>query len=315
MGSKGNQVDKVVRTISNSEVESFSDCQLKHYFRHRLNLVQRKLPTALATGIFGHEILAHFYTMKSEGREQSQINSECMDLIDEISLREDLDPEVEDGIRTAIFPFFKMKNLPHENWEILDIEKNYEVRNLPGADSHFFGFTLDLLVKEKDTGEVALVDHKFVYDFWTMNKIAVANQPRKYKWALNQLGIPVTKFYIQQLRTRKLKSPTIDDRYRLTAVETSSAEDENFMWEHIKTANEIAEFWNLPQQIHREKLRRAFNYSSCKSCELVNVCTTQMRGESAKKLLLVDFQQNVRYGEKYNNEPDAPEKEVIELPH
>lgn len=303
-------MDMEPRTISNTEVENHNRCEYVHYYANGLNLTQRKLPNPLAIGIAGHEVLAHYYEMLRAGADQTSRGMECMELFGEIVERDKLDFEVETPLQRALYPFFKAKTLPHDNWEILEIERTYQVTDVPGAVNNYFGFTIDLLIREKSTGKVVLVDHKFVNDFWTLAKAQFAAQPRKYKWGLNRLGIPVETTYIHQLRYRDLKNAKPEDRVKVLPVPTTEEEDLEFMRNHQLTANEIARLWELGDlQKWKSQIRRQTNYASCKGCMFADPCATQYKRKSAKSLLTAEYKPNTRYSEQYNthaSDSDTP---------
>lgn len=305
-------IAEVVRTIGNTEVEDLNRCERYHYFAHGLNLIKRESPKALATGIHGHEVLALYYRLRQRGISRARAATQAMMYIDEVVSQHDLRDEIEMMITTALMPFFKTPHdLPEDDWDILEIEKSYEVRGIPGAINNFYGLTVDLLIQEKSTGKIKIVDHKFCNDFWTAHKISLASQPRKYAWALRQKGVPVEGTILQQFRYRSLKEPTWNDRFRAVEVNPDHQEQDNYMREHVKTANKAARFWSMGLQEWYDNTTIQKNYASCQGCQFTEACVTTLQGGSPKEFLMNEFVTNEKYSEQYNTPGFTMEK--IEL--
>jgi hypothetical protein len=104
--------------------------------------------------------------------------------------------------------WYSREPLRQYRWEILDIEKGFE---LPIDDTGELIFTgrLDVIVRDLDTGGLWVVDHKTrssITDWWK-DKFVMDSQMSGYAWAASKLyGEPVTGVYINALEFRKLPS-------------------------------------------------------------------------------------------------------------
>lgn len=81
--------------------------------------------------------------------------------------------------------FWSFQGFP-ENWEIIAVEQRCDVKIF---DRRFLGF-IDLLVRNKDTGKLIVVDHKSKKKFYTQNELQhYAIQPYLYsKWVYETYG-------------------------------------------------------------------------------------------------------------------------------
>jgi hypothetical protein len=104
------------------------------------------------------------------------------------------------------------ENLP---WEILHVEQQFDVWLTQEFE---FSMRLDLLIRDLSDGKIKVVDHKFVYDFWNMDKIRLSGQLPKYIGALRANNIKVDDAILNQIRYRKMKAPTLDQLFQQTPV-------------------------------------------------------------------------------------------------
>lgn len=285
------------RIISNSEVEDFV-CEMKHYFKHGRNLRARELNDALQIGIAGHDIIATYYQAIKDGKPFPVAAKLALDMLD-IGEGLKLPGNVRAILYDRILNYLKYyKNAP---WEILEVEKKYEI----GFDEDpTFGLRIDLLVRilrGRFTGQIAIVDHKFCYDFWPERKKLAHIQLKKYRWALEQIDIPVKQIILAQIRYRK----NAVDKFKHDYLDTNTFEMNSLMQQHFIAADRIEELRSEGLEVWHGKARRALVDSVCKQCDFERICLQERNGapkEDIDKTLEVYYRQEEVYG--YNPRED-----------
>jgi hypothetical protein len=95
-----------------------------------------------------------------------------------------------------------------DNWQIIAVEHPAEV-DLPAPDGSTGRFRLklkiDLVVKERDTGRIRIVDHKSGKDLPHRKALELDDQFPLYQWALQVLGRNVFGLTYNAARTLRLK--------------------------------------------------------------------------------------------------------------
>jgi hypothetical protein len=176
-----------------------------------------------------------------------------------------------------------------DEWEILEAEQQHD---LPINDSYSMPIKLDLLVRERSTGDIALVDYKTCYDFWSDDQIALSAQAPKYIAALRNAGIKVDKLLLEQIRYRKIKEPTQDQLFRRTPIKPGTAKIRNVMQDHITASNSISQYRALPDAQRNELATRVLNPMLCKSCEVRDLCKSELDGGDIGYAIQVGYKKN-----------------------
>lgn len=288
--------------ISNTEVSMFLTCPRSHYYRFRLDVEPRwnLLNRALKRGIVGHECLEEYYTVLKNGGTVEEASKASLDKLNErIKYQIELDPYDSKAIDDLkhlkgllmMYPGVYRK----EPFEILEVESIHKVKV---NNSTEYALRLDLLVQFTTgafIGDLALIDHKFLYNFKTNAELAMDAQLVKYNHTLRSKGFKVTKGYFNQVRTRSLKNPMPTDLFRRVMVQPTHIETERVWTEQAVTAERIAEYKALSKEDHSAVAVRNLNPMICRSCFFQTLCKAEMGGDSIKNLLVVDFQKNT-YG-------------------
>lgn len=162
-----------------------------------------------------------------------------------------------------------------ENWFPVEIERQHETI-LDNKTGLSYGMRLDLLADTK--GSLVLVDHKFLYNFFSDKELAMATQLQKYLFTLNTNGIPVKTVVINQIRYRELKNPNPSMIFKRTYVHSSLTERSAIMDEHKRTAKEIHGLKTLDIDAHFSATRMSLDKYTCGSCIFQPLCKDYLQG-------------------------------------
>lgn len=262
--------------ISNSEVKSYLDCERRHFYSFRKGLKPTTYSKALTRGIVGHEALEAFYKAKQAGHDKAF----CVEAMD-IVLKEAMGKHPEYLPEFAQLDAVLSRYVSHywdEPWKILEVESPHSM--LLG-NSIEYGLRLDLLVEVtagRDKGQVIIVDHKFVYDFFTDRELEMNAQQVKYIATLRKNGIPVRKAVLNQIRYRQLKSPRPDMLFRRSSIHTTEGEIKRFLNEFSKVAVDLNFLYGLTEDEHKEMTKMHIDKTTCGKCSYQPLCKLYLEG-------------------------------------
>ena len=280
------------RKISNSEVGTWLSCRRKYYYRFDLLLEPKKLSHSLQRGILFHLAMESFNIAYMEDRNKNFNDAafKGASLIQAQFLNyETYDSEIAVDCLRIYNIYMQILEQRIDEWEILEAEQQHD---LPINESYSMPIKLDLLVRERSTGEIALVDYKTCYDFWSDDQIALSAQASKYIGALRNDGIRVDKLFLEQIRYRKIKDPTMDQLFRRTTVKPGSAKIRNVMADHITASNSIIQYRALPDAQRNQLATRVLNPMVCKGCEVRDLCKSELDGGDIGYAIQVGYKKN-----------------------
>lgn len=284
--------------ISNTEVATFNACERRHYYAFLLDggYEPRQFSTALSRGIIGHSALAEFYTTLRETEDLVEAKDSMVKSIHQLAVG--LNPDL-DMLGKLLFllkdyaDFYGETDL--ENWEILAVEKYYDI---PLTERFKYGMRLDLLVRDRFTGETIVVDHKFVYDFYTANQLLIDAQLPKYIGTVQANGVKVHKGMINQIRHRTRKGAMeMDEKFRreFQVWTINTKEIRNVMKDQVIVSERISDRREMPIEEAENLAVRNIHKMNCDNCAFLQVCKSQLQGESIKLALSAFYQPN-HYG-------------------
>lgn len=291
-----NESDEM-RRISNSEASAFLQCERKWYYQYALNLEPIKHSESLSRGVIGHECLAVYY-------EHLLVNPEDFATAEQKAqenlfkyFQTEFETEMLSNLLKLLQRYFSVCR--DYGWKILQVER---LLSVPVNDDYEYVMRLDLLVRLRD-GRVALVDHKFVYDFYPQDVIDMNVQLPKYMGALAYNDTPVDVAILNQLRHRLKKGTMTDDElFRQSQIKPTGKRIQNIMREQFRASDQIVNLLNMPDKGESVVLRTQ-NQMNCKNCPMMILCSADLDGSDTTLMKQIEFRQNVNYG--YNFEESA----------
>lgn len=274
------------RIISNSEVTAYNECARRHWYQYQEGLQPRSYGLALTRGIIGHEALERYYLTIMNGgsvedakhgmfvwydnyvTEFISYNPTEFDKIMMLSqLRQLLERYVE---------FYR-----NDDFNVLAVEHVYTA---PVDDFISYGMKLDVLIELTSglyRGELAIFDHKFLYNFKSDEELSIDGQLPKYIRTVAGSGIHVTRGIFNQIRYRELKNDDPEAIFRRTYVKPSKAAKEG-IWEEQRDAS--IEIVNNPRPP-----RRTLSPLVCKNCYFLQLCRADLNGEPTGTIRKIDY--------------------------
>lgn len=291
--------------VSNTEVTMFNTCKRSHFYRFRLAVEPRThmLPMALRRGLVGHEALDIYYNDLKNGLTNRQAMEHGIETVKSHVKQVVLDMMGQPGLDKVLKMFKALIPLlqgyaeyyEEEPFEVVETESFHKTQLTATIE---YGLRLDLLIKfikGELYGNLAVMDHKFLYNFKTPQELDLDGQLPKYVQTLRAEGRKVNRRYFNIIRTRELKDPAPTDLYRRVQVTSNKTKNEAIWAEQRMVAEEIQRYMEMPEEEHDALATRNLNPFVCRGCYFSSICNTQLEGRSIETDLKVNYQPNT-YG-------------------
>jgi CRISPR/Cas system-associated exonuclease Cas4 (RecB family) len=286
-------------SVSHSEVDSYLLCRRKHYYGYGLSLERLTTSHSLATGTAGHRILEKFYEKLLElgatAEEQlaawdqavAVAQAEYELIVDEGYENVNNRAELHDMLFHAEWGYFANEFMVNNGWRILAVEQEFNLLYNEATDSQY-PFVVDMIVEDAD-GKIAVIDHKFVYDFYTPAQTDLQPQIPKYIGALRAMNYPVAYGAYNMIRTRKLKTPEPDSMNYFMMLKPNTDRVLNTFMEQLGVAAEIQALKELSLEEQSKRAYRTANKMVCQSCSFREICSTELMGGNTELMLKTEY--------------------------
>jgi len=286
-------------SVSHSEVDSYLLCRRKHYYGYGLSLQRVTESASLATGVAGHRILETFYKhILGNGIDASEQAEAFDDALD--AARKEYDAVVEEGYTDADrratlhdilfneeYGYFAHEFFVRKGWRVLAVESEFNLLYDDETEASY-PFVVDMIVEDTE-GNYVVIDHKFVYDFYTPEQTDLQPQIPKYIGALRALGHEVSYGAYNMLRTRKLKTPTAETNNYLMILKPNNTRIVGTFMEQLGVAAEIQALKELPLEEQDKRAYRTANKMVCQSCSFRDLCSTELMGGNVELMKKTEY--------------------------
>jgi len=286
-------------SVSHSEVDSYLLCRRKHYYGYGLSLERITQSNSLATGSAGHKILEMFYQTILDLGETVEEQKKAFDAALEAAreaYNEIIDNGYEDADRRAKlvdilfdenYGYFANEFLVRNNYRIMAVEAEFNLLYDEDTESTY-PFVVDLIVQDPE-GRYVVIDHKFVYDFYTPEQTDLQPQIPKYIGALRALNYEIAYGAYNMLRTRKLKDPTPDSNNYFMILKPNKERVINTFMEQLGVATEIQALKELSIEDQNKRAYRTANKMVCQSCSFRDICSTELVGGNVELMKKTEY--------------------------
>lgn len=279
--------------LSHSEATSLNECSRQHFYAYILNLRPKHLSKPLQFGISGHHMLEAFYTVIKEGGDFASACLTSFEKIDELLEDDAIDEENAPTLELHMQKYFYRYKDVMKEWEILEVEKKLivELEDKP----YNYGCKVDLIAlfkKGNHKGQIGIVDHKFLFNYYTTSDVLMHVQLPRYKWAAEQNGYKIDFGMLAQIRYRTFKDYRTADLFKHELMPFTETRQHNAVQEMFKSLDEAWGRRQLTKQDASENTKRALSKLICKYCDYRIPCNTGLNGESERLYLISDFKQS-----------------------
>ena len=286
-------------SVSHSEVDSYLLCRRKHYYGYGLSLERISTSQSLATGTAGHRVLEAFYAhiMSLSDTAQGQLKNfdlgveRAREVYDEIIAEgyEDANNRatLHDMLFNEEYGYFANEFMVRNGWRILAVEAEFSLTYDTDTQSTY-PFVVDLIVEDPE-GRFVVIDHKFVYDFYTPEQTDLQPQIPKYIGALRAMNHEIVYGAYNMVRTRKLKTPEPDNMTYFMILKPNTERVLNTFTEQLGVAAEIQALKELPLEEQSKRAYRTANKMVCQSCSFRDICSTELIGGNTQLMMKTEY--------------------------
>ena len=286
-------------SVSHSEVDSYLLCRRKHYYGYGLSLERISTSQSLATGTAGHRVLEAFYAhiMSLSDTAQGQLKNfdlgveRAREVYDEIIAEgyEDANNRatLHDMLFNKEYGYFANEFMVRNGWRILAVEAEFSLTYDTDTQSTY-PFVVDLIVEDPE-GRFVVIDHKFVYDFYTPEQTDLQPQIPKYIGALRAMNHEIVYGAYNMVRTRKLKTPEPDNMTYFMILKPNTERVLNTFMEQLGVAAEIQALKELPIEEQGKRAYRTANKMVCQSCSFRDICSTELIGGNTQLMMKTEY--------------------------
>jgi CRISPR/Cas system-associated exonuclease Cas4 (RecB family) len=286
-------------SVSHSEVDSYLLCRRKHYYGYTLSLERIATSHSLATGTAGHRVLEKFYSILLEIGASAEEQLEAWDTA-YLAAQAEYGAIIEEGYEDADnramlheilfnedWGYFANEFMVKNGWRVLAVEAEFNLLYNEQSDSRY-PFVVDMIMEDKD-GKIVVIDHKFVYDFYTPSQTDLQPQIPKYIGALRAMNYPVAYGAYNMLRTRKLKTPEASSMQYFMILKPNTDRVLNTFMEQLGVAAEIQALKELPVEEQSKRAYRTANKMVCQSCSFRDICSTELIGGNTELIMKTEY--------------------------
>lgn len=283
------------RALSHSQAEAVNQCEMKFKYAHIDSLEPKSRSTALMRGTNGHKFFEVFFLEIKKGMSTAHAMQ-----AGQIAMMEESDvallnlPLVTQWVQ-------EVWEIKRHTWEVVLVEETHRIEL---GDLGQFPYTMDLIIRHKLTGELWMVDHKFLGQFYSEDVMDLMPQMPKYIAAYEaQHGVKIAGAIYNMVTTRT----NAKDLFLMYEFKVSDARKNNAMREQVETFKAVEEI-----ESGKRLPVRTINKMNCGHCSFKVLCKEEINGDMAMLGAVKDmmFQPNT-YGYAYE---EQKEEEVIPEP-
>jgi RecB family exonuclease len=275
-------------SVSHSETDSYLLCRRKHYYGYTKSLKRIGESDSLTRGTAGHAVLEAFYSKIRElagdnQEKQYAAFKEALEAADqkltELEAEGVGNSDRSMPLRAMLFDYY-FPNEPYvlNKWTILAVEKEFSLEY--DEEGSTYPFVVDMIAIDPQHRTV-VVDHKFVYDFYTSDASDLQPQIPKYIGALRALGFKIDYGQYNMVRYRKIKEPRAEQITTQLDVTPNGVRVQTTFIEQIGVATELKERKKLPVEVQAATAYRTANKMVCQSCSFADLCKAELQGQDA----------------------------------
>ena len=295
-------------SVSYSEASSYLLCKRKHFYGYTRSLQRITTSTSLALGSAGHKILETFYNVilaagdtKAKQLAVWPAALAAARVEHDLIMKDFVADERKATLEEMLFQFyFPNEPLVKKGWLIQAVEMEFRLDvEVSEGVSIETPFVIDLIAVSPE-GKTVVIDHKFVYNFYTVDGSQLQPQIPLYMAGLRGLGHKVDEGMYNMVRNMKIvglknkatpngAGATLEQRLLQLPITPSAARVVRTFEDQIDTAIEIQALKLLTLEEVDRKSHRVANEMVCKSCSFADLCKIELSGGNAALVERAEF--------------------------
>jgi hypothetical protein len=278
--------------VSGSAIDAYSRCLRKYFYAHDLGLERAVTSESIALGRAGHALLMPYYRALHAGADhpQAMAMAEAAARFGDLEL--DTDSRNPPPVARAL-DLVRLYWAVHASDAVLFEVLEVEVAHRVDMGGWTYAWTTDLLLADRQTGELVLLDHRFLGDPYDPHLLYIDPQLPRYAIGYAAAGRRIGLAWRNQIITHKgwYKSEPLR-RIRREPVDVSPARLERARVELLLGAQRVLAWRELPVEVRRQTATRSWDPLSCRYCPFRKPCAVEARGEDATEILETEFRKS-----------------------
>lgn len=274
-----------ITLFSNSGITAANECSRRYDYQYGRKLMAADPSSRenMYRGVVGHAALAEYYEAKKNGFDESFARKAAYSVVIDQITKNPHHALLLMKLRELIETYFEFYEV-RDTFKVISVETVYTT---PVTPTDHFGAILDLIIQYTEgplKDRMAVVDHKFVYNFLNPDVLELDPQIPKYILVAKANGFPVSMGIYNQLRHREMKSPNYPDMFQ-RLQDRSGPKARQGMWEEQeKTIAKINK---------NEPTIATLSHMVCKGCDFRTLCKAELNGEPTATLLKTAYQTRI----------------------
>lgn len=149
-------------------------------------------------------------------------------------------------------------------------------------------FIPDMILQDP-ARRIAVVDHKFMYDFFTPKDVGNSPQIVKYIGAMRAMGMRADYGIYDQLRYRKIKEPRLDQKIDVLPFFPTEHRIIRTFEEQLMATEKVIERKAMPVEEQSHIALRVNNKMVCKSCSFNAICVAELNGTNPQLVMRTEY--------------------------
>lgn len=273
--------------VSHSQLGTYDRCAFKWFLSYELGYKPKSVPTNVTLGSLIHSFLEEHYKLVQEhGHGGFDYQASMQEFLRSQPVEKQGDLEALDRASRLIERYLYLAEIEDQSWEIIEVEVAREVEfKTPKGRLYTLVFIPDLIVRERESGRLWLVDHKTAGNaaFWSDTEIMMDHQMPTYIAGLRQEGLDIYGIVYNFLNRYDYKdyngTPTEKLFKRVHSYRTP-VEIDTMVRELGFQVDDLIE-----NEIPRRSLRK-----ECSRCWFQEPCLMSMKGMDIKRVLEAGFE-------------------------
>jgi hypothetical protein len=275
--------------VSHSEVDQYLSCERKHYYAFGKKLQGARTSDSLQRGTMGHAVLEAYYKTLQTTKDPDQARLSGFARLAEYIRVPGIDLGLLSDLQELCARYFDYAPTLDETFEILYVEEEFRL-NI--TDEIEYPYKPDLIVKDKATGRIYVIDHKFLYNFYQVDDMKISPQLAKYMGALRANGINVHSGLYNMLRWRKVKDISPEASFKREGVKITNTRIAITFREQVEAMEQIGALKVMPLRDWEKIVLRTASSFNCKNCSFLNLCTLDLDGQDTTMAEKYDYVPN-----------------------
>jgi hypothetical protein len=276
-----------MRTTSYSEVSTWLSCPREHYYSYGLKIAPLYIAEPLERGILGHAALEAFYRALMVDIPHDEAVALAFKKLGEVNAASQAYAPMKLMAEMATLLNDYFTTFKDEDITVLAVETEYKVGLLADYE---LPVRIDVIWRDNRKRQTYAVDHKFLKDFMSEEKMQLSPQLKLYlagMWQKND--IQVDGIMYNELRTRTTIDNKADPSLKFvrTIVPFTEVSVKRQLEEHLMAGNRIAAWRKMPLEEWESKVLRSTR--NCNMCPFQKLCVRDLNGEDTTLMKEFEF--------------------------